>query len=321
LKHLLFYDQNSKFFEPPQRDAMNYRNDLNALKIFSAYSDESGCFSGQYQSIGIISGERRNLFELKHELVRILQHQKVKEAKFSETRTHKPKLKAAQAFIKKGVDFAKQNKIRIDVLLWDTHDSRHSIPGRDDLANLERMYYKVLRHISEKWNQYNWDLYPDKGSKINWIEIKDYLNRTRIPRHRKPYLLILFDEEAYSINFQRIDPKESHDEPLIQIADLFAGIACFCREKGKECLKWLKSQEKRNQLDLFEYEEPEVEEDPNKTEKNRYELIRFLNNQCKFNKLGVSLNKRKYLWTPVPYNPINFWNYKPKHKEDKAPTG
>lgn len=205
--------------------------DYKALKKFSAYSDESGCFSERYQAIGIISGDKGHLYELRDELGRILRKQKVNEVKFSEVRTLKPKLEAAQAFIKKGVYFACQKKIRIDVLFWDTHDRRHSIPGRDDVANLERMYYKVLRHISERWRQHNWELYPDHGSKINWPEIKSYLSRTRIPRQRQPHFLLLFDEEAYTINFHKIDPKKSHDEPLIQIADLFKGNGLFLQRK------------------------------------------------------------------------------------------
>lgn len=298
---------------------MSNRIKPDSTGIFSAYSDESGCFSERYQAIGIISGDKIILYKLRDELGMILKNQNVNEVKFSEVRTHRPKLKAAQLFVKKAVGFAMQRNIRIDVLLWDTHDKRHAIPGRDDVANLERMYYKALRNISERWHQHNWELYPDDGSKINWSEIKSYLNKTRIPRNRKPHFLFLFDEEAYTINFHKIFPMKSHDEPLIQIADLFAGIACFCREKGKEYLKWLQYQKEINQLLLYKYEESEIEEDPNKTEQNRFVLIWQLNDICKRHKLGVSLKTKNYLWTCVPSNPINFWHYEPKYEEDKAP--
>lgn len=298
---------------------MNYRKNPDTRRKFSAYSDESGCFSERYQAIGIISGDKGHLFELRDELGRIIQKKEVNEAKFSEVRTHRPKLEVAQAFIKRGIDFARQKKLRIDVLLWNTHDRRHSIPGRDDMANFERMYYKVLRHISEQWHQNNWELYPDDGSKINWSEIKSYLSSTRIPRQKSPNLLTLIKEEVYNIIFHKIEPKKSHDEPLIQIADLFAGIACFCRGFGEKCVKWLKSQREKNQQLLFDYEEPDTAEDPNKTKQNRFVLVGYLNDRCKQYSLGVSLNTRKYLCTRKPSNPINFWNYEPQHEEDKAP--
>jgi len=287
---------------------MNYRKNPDTRRKFSAYSDESGCFSKRFQAIGVISGEESHLVRLRDELESVIKDRNIREVKFSELRTHRPKLEAAQSFIEKGVDFAKQRRVRIDVLVWDTYDSRHAIPGRDDLANLERMYYKILRHISEKWHQHNWELYPDDGSEVNWYEIKSYLSKTRIPRRRKPYLLLLFDEEDYAINFHKIVPKRSHDEPLIQIADLFAGIACFCRENGEECVKWIQSQKEKNQQLLFDYEESVTTENPNKTKQNRFVLAGRLNERCKQYRVGVSLNTRKYLWTPHPFNPINFWN-------------
>lgn len=94
-------------------------------------------------------------------------------------------------------------------------------------------------------------------------------------------------------------------------------MACFCREKGQECIKWFQSQRVNSQSELFEYKEPENEEDHKKTEQNRFLLIIKLNEVCKSYRLGVSLNTRKYLWTPDPSNPINFWHYEPKQEKIK----
>lgn len=292
----------------------------NTSKRFCAYSDESGCFSERFQAIGIVSGKEKHISKLRDILVNILHKKGLKEVKHSEVRTHKPKIEAAVAFVEKGVDFAKHSSIRIDILLWDTQDTRHSIPGRDDVANLERMYYKALRNVSERWRQNIWELYPDENSAINWSEIKSYLNSTQIPRRNPPNLISLFEEKASTINFHKIEPKKSHDEPLIQIADLFAGMACFCRDNGEECLKWLLSQKRSSQQVLFDYEEPGIKEDPNKTKQNRFKLIGILNTLCKRYRLGVSLNTKKYLWTPIPSKPLNFWNYESKFDDDKAPT-
>ncbi len=281
---------------------------------FAVYSDESGCFTERYQAIGIVSGQKIVLSQLSSKLMKILIDKNITELKFSNVRTHSPKIKAAKEFIKLGIEFAGLKKIRVDVLVYDTQDSRHSVRGRDDVANLERMYYKVLRHISERWGQIDWEFYPDEQSAINWQEITTFLNRTKMPRH-KPNILSLFEQEKLKINFKKVEQLKSHKEPLIQFADIFAGIASFSRENGEECLDWIKSQQDKNQLPLFPEETKKVEE-PSQVKRNRFELIWEL----KKYRLRISLKSRGYLWTREPSNPINFWNYEPQHEKDKAPT-
>jgi len=288
-------------------------------KIFSAYSDESGCFRERYQAIGIVSGGKENLETLNSELKKILNNKRTSEIKFEEVRTHRPKVEAAELFLNRAIEFARHKKIRIDVLLWDTRDSRHDIFGRDDIANLERMYYKVLKHISKRWNQTEWKLCPDRNSAINWSEIQSYLNKTKMLRRKSPNLLLLFEEKTYKINFLKIDQRNSQTEPLIQLADLFAGMARFCREKGKECIKWLKDKN-NSQGYLFDFNDDSTKEDPSKTNQNRFKLIGDFNDKCKKFKFGVSLNTREFLTTPNPENPINFWNYETQHEDDKAPV-
>jgi len=163
-------------------------------------------------------------------------------------------------------------------------------------------------------------LYPDENSAINWLEIQFYLNQTKLPRRSSPGLITFFKKDPYNINFLKIEQLNSKNEPLIQLADLFAGMARFSKEKGRECVKWLNVQKKKNQLALFEYEEQEETEDRTKTDHNRFILVGDFSNLCKKHKIGVSLNTKKYLWTPDPKNPINFWNYEPQHEQDKAPT-
>jgi len=125
--------------------------DKREIPIFVAYSDESGIFDKRYQAIGIVSGERENISNLWSELKQVLINKGVKEIKWEQVRTHRPKIEVAGLFIQKAVEFAVKRLIRIDVLLWDTQDERHSVIGRDDQANLEYMYYKILKHISERW--------------------------------------------------------------------------------------------------------------------------------------------------------------------------
>ena len=289
---------------------------------FVAYSDESGTFQRRYQSIALISGQDTMLSELRKHLGSILDEHGLVEVKFNEVGSHSPKVKAASEFVQCAVkEFASQKKARIDVLTWDTQDSRHTIQGRDDIANLERMYYKILTHAARQWNQIDWNFYPDKNSQIHWDAVVKYLNRTSLDIPR-PNLLTLFETEGTdrSFRFQSVEPLDSAGEPLIQLADLFAGMARFMREEGQECVQWLDSQRKREQprLPQFECSDDEIDE-PTKTRQNRFRLVGQLNELCKRLRLGVSLRGRKYLWTPNPCYPINFWNYEPQHEYDKAP--
>lgn len=104
----------------------------------------------------------------------------------------------------------------------------------------------------------------------------------------------------------------------MQLADLFAGMAAFCRLKGKEYLKWEKQEKTKQQPSLFEPEE--VEDESSKADRVRFGFIHFFDSLCKKHKLGVSIHSNCCLWTPDKNNPINFWNYKPQHEMDKAPV-
>lgn len=281
--------------------------------IFAAYSDES--FHKQYHAIGIVSGKKNLLSCLREKLQNIIHDKNIKELKFSEIRIHPPKVEAAKKFIDLGIGFSKKNMIRIDVLIWDLKDSRHSISNRDDPANWAYMYYKILRCISEQWNHRYWEFYPDEQSAIEWYKIANYLNRTIIYR-RKPHFLTLFEQDKHRIKFIRLKQLKSHKEPLIQLADLFAGVACFSRKKSDEC--WIEYIKRKKQQSLFR-EETEMRSQLSGTDLNRFKLIFRIYKICKKFNLNVSLRSKKYLWTPDPSYPINFWHYEPKSEKDKAP--
>lgn len=290
----------------------------NITKAYQIYSDESGSKKKIYQSICCISGYCDDLTELKALLKNVLINKNVKELKFSEIRTHKSKIEAGKKFIELAVKYAALSKIRIDILTYDLRDSRHTVYGRDDIKNLEIMYYKLLRHCCEKWNKYDWEFYPDENSAYNWEEIKDYLNSTKLPR-KEVGLLKLFRNERINLNFIKVEQKKSDKEPLIQLADVLAGFAWFSIEYGEECVSFIQKEDNKNQGFLFEESENKTE-DYGKAKVNRFLLIKRLNDLCKKHRLGVSLKTNRRLCTPNPNNPINFWIYEPQGEYDKAPT-
>jgi len=285
--------------------------------IFEAYSDESGFPAKRYHVISVVSGRREDMEILRCYLESVLQ-KGVSELKFEDVRGHRPKVKAAREFLRYTVKLAAKGKVRVDVLIWDTQDTRHSVVGRDDIANLHRMYYKVLVHVGRIWNQRDWHFYPDEGSNVDWAEIQKFLNKTRMVK-RKPRLIALLETETQYFQLRHVNPRKSHDEPLIQLCDLFAGFAAFSREKGEEYHKWVSAGKRRAQPGLFEADD-DLPESSSKADIVRFALLQEFDTLCKKHKLGVSVKTKGYLWTPDPKDPINFWNYEPQHEADKAPA-
>jgi len=292
------------------------------MNSFSAYSDESGIFDHRFQSIAVVSGKEEMLEELRNKLQEEIDNRQILEVKFSEIIGYNsPIAKAARQFIKIAVkDFAVNRKMRIDILTWDTLDSRHAVPGRDDFANLGRMYYHLLIHMAKQWDQIHWNLYPDNNPKVDWKETAKYLNVTSLyrPNLQQPELVEVPKYEK--LQFGRIQQVDSIKEPLVQLADLFAGMARYSNEDGQQCVQWLESQVSKWQL-KFKYLCPRNNIRDKDTRKRvcLYQLIGKLYKLCGQYKLYVSINEKGCLWTRICTKPINFWAYEPQGSYDKAP--
>lgn len=295
---------------------------MDSRNTFSVYSDETGLFDKRFQAIALVSGPSVVLLDLRQRLRAILEQNGVDEIKFSEIRTHRPKLLTAQGFIECSVrEYANQEKCRIDVLIWDTQDLRHTIRGRDDVANVRIMYYRLLTHAARQWKQAEWYFYPDMNPEIDWNEIADFLSRTSLsPSATNLPPLFDLDIRGQLIKFSEIRPTDSLFEPLIQLADLFAGMARFSREEGDACVQWLDSWGNKEQLELPDFiHAMDAIDETIETKQNRYRLTGEFYQVCRRNRMGISLRGRRCLRTLDPRNPINFWNYEPQHTHDHAP--
>lgn len=295
---------------------------MDSSNIFSIYSDETGLFNRRFQAIALVSGPNVTLLQLRNRLQVILDENGIDEIKFAEIRTHHPKLLTAQGFIRCSVrEYASRQKCRIDVLIWDTQDLRHAIEGRDDAANVGIMYYRLLTHVARQWKQVGWYFYPDINPEINWHEIANFLSRTPLlPSTTRLPPLFDLEKDSQLIKFNEIQPIDSLREPLVQLADLFAGMARFSREEGQQCVQWLDSWGNEEQLQLPDFIcGMDAIDDTIETKQNRYKLIGEFYHLCRRSKMGVSLRDKRYLRTLNPSNPINFWNYEPQHEYDQAP--
>ena len=156
-----------------------------------------------------------------------------------------------------------------------------------------------------------WNFYPDVNSKINWREIISYLNMTRLQKKKNPLLIELMLEENPRFRFGEVKQLPSIQEPLIQLADLFAGLARFSHEENVDCTNWVVSPKDGWQHKMKLCQDSKVN-NLNRTKECRYKLIGELYHLCGKHSLWVSIRTKKHLWTRKPNSPINFWDYKRK---------
>jgi hypothetical protein len=288
------------------------------MGTYIAYSDESRYNLGRFRGIGMISLPSEHLAVITEQLKVALEESNVKEFKWSKLRTAKYRF-AAQKIIEICLNSALRGILRTDVLIWDIRDSRHDIIGRDDLANLQRMYYHLLKNVLKlRWpSGSSWFLFPDEQSAIKWGELGSHLSSSgfsvEAPNLFEPGELAFRLRTEF--NIQVINPIQSALEPLCQATDLFVGLGTFSWEMYPKYQQW--SACNPRQPALFE---SDLNEEFSRGEQERCFVLREFNSLCKNRRLSVSLRTHRGLCTKDPRKPINFWPYEPQHDSDIAPT-
>jgi hypothetical protein len=155
---------------------------------------------------------------------------------------------------------------------------------------------------------------------MDWSAVRDFLDHKST--RRKPATDLFTPHGfAYAITqefrISEVMPFSSSTEPLVQLADLFAGLGVYSRTRFRHFEQW--QSERAGQLLL-------VENDPNLrlaisgADRERCQVLADLDRRCKSHRLGVSLRSKRGLRTLNPKNPVNFWWYQPQTQTDKAPA-
>jgi len=283
------------------------------------FSDESNWNKGRFRSLGLVTAPVNYLAELEQELRQLFAESGIGEFGWKKLVGARERF-AAQKMCSFAVKAACARKLRVDVLIWDTQDSRHKIKGRDDIANLQRMYYHLFRNVLRaRWpGNAIWRLYPDEHTAMDWNAMQDLLENVA---ERFEVEHSLFTQGKFRVRLRRefglkeIQSVSSHEHPLLQLADLFAGMAVFSKEKFDDYQAWLSANS--NQSSLFEDDLNTAE--PSHSSRERFSVLQYFDKLCKKHKLGVSLKTNRGLWTAKPENWLNFWVYEPQHPEDRAP--
>lgn len=142
---------------------------------YIVFTDESYISKSRFQSLSAFSFHKSFYNEINDKIQSILIESAVTEFKWAKLKDAKYYF-CAEKLIKLILSNIFKCKIRIDTIVWDTHDSRHAIIGRNDLANYERMFFHLLNNTMKKRNRNcSWDIHPDVRGGINWTTIKDCL--------------------------------------------------------------------------------------------------------------------------------------------------
>lgn len=285
---------------------------------YQIFSNESGY--SRFRSIGVLSGEKTDIDNLRNKLIIVLEGGDRNSIEFKKIDGDKNKEIVAIKFVEKGIEYCVNKKIRMDILTWDTYDSRHEIIGRDDVKNFQMMYYKVLKWVKQCWKHKNmvWDFYPDENSAVKWEKLMNCLENTNLSKEIE-IDNTLFGEirNMHFPSFQSHSEVKSDTEPITQLIDIFTGFARYSFEKGKKFLAWRENKKNQNQLSLFG--DSKIREELSRGDTSKFKVLKILDNLCKGREMGVSIKENSYLCTFSPSNPLNFWPYKPQHEADKAP--
>ncbi len=284
---------------------------------YIVFTDESSITDSRFPSLCAFSLPLIHYEKVRSHICEILDESSVTEFGWSS-------LKNAKYYFcaRKMLDWLIKNifkyDLRIDTVVWDTHDSRHKIQGRDDMANYERMFFHLLSNSMKRRSRGSlWHIRPDERNGIDWETIHECLHNVG---KRQEYRDTVFGDFLLDPFFiiQSFEEKQSNKEVLIQVADLFSGLSVFSHENYDAYLIWCRQEQNKKQITFDFFGEEEVVTLSN-SQQYRCKLLYWFNQECKRYKFGVSLDTHNHLRTFQPNNRLNFWTYKPQGEYDKAP--
>lgn len=262
----------------------------------SAYADETHYNIGRFRAVAVVSLRIGDAKSVSFKLKQILEECRVSEFKWHKLNSAKARF-AAIKIIDLMLGLIHEKRVRIDAITWDIEDSRHKINNRSDIRNLRRMYYFLFGNVlGRRWGrECIWELYADESS----FGASSHLGYLGAPENS--------NEDARNANVYKVIEAKSNLEPLIQVADFFAGLAVYSRNSFATYEEWNNTPSESENKKF------------SNADKERCFVLDYFHKCCKERKLGVSFTSAKGLRTKNPKHPINFWWYEPQDHYDKAP--
>lgn len=280
---------------------------------YLGFADESGDGSDRFRSLCLVTLPAASVDSVRRRVADRIQATGREEFKWAKLKTARAR-EEGNAIIDAVMESIVED-LAVHVIIWDTHDRRHRVKGRDDGANRERMFFHLAHAALRRRPPGSWELYPDSGGSTNWDTIKRCLDaKGSWPSVLDlPLLRERVAEQLYQIRL--IQSVDSRSEPLVQVADLFAGLGAYSRTMSADFMTWHRWTQ--GQGSLFEQvQEPIM----SNREQHRFPVIDRLAQLSRRARLGVSLRSKGYLLTHDPDRAMSFWHYTPQHELDRAPV-
>lgn len=268
------------------------------------YIDESSWNTGRYRSVAFVSLPAKSLVGLTEKLEEAARKLGVSlDFKFKKVRDKKG-MRTACEWIDIAAAHVVSQSARIDVLSWDTYDERHAVRGRDDSENLAYMNRKLVeRVVGHRWpyvtsESTKWVLNPDEGTPFNWDILLERINSTAVIAGGVPEYEVLAATEI-----------KSEKSRLVQLADVFAGVARYGRSNFDVFTSWSAGLEVGRSLTNGDFA--------------RLGLIKHLLAVGKKHRMPIKYSRRRGLYTTRPRHGdsdgLYFWPYNRQHPSDLAP--
>lgn len=276
------------------------------MKDYYIFTDESNFNKGQYRSVGAIVINEKCLDVIDAQLKYIL-HQynidNITSFKWAKIKSDN-KFNALKDFLIFLFPFLEKRLVTIHTLTWNTYDNRHKVEHRDDTENLSIMYYNLIKDITSKKlvSQESLKIYPDQNNSMDW-EFLQMLLRNNSTKYDYNNNYIIDSHEIY------IKESSTEKHNLIQIADIFAGIARTSYEDYNDYEFYNPQQTRLVPLKKI-----------SRRQKYRFEIYKIIKKWGEEHKYQISINKKRGFNSFNQDAPINFWFYIPQRLDDKAPT-
>jgi len=213
-------------------------------------------------------------------------------------------------------EYAVCGNLRIDAIIWETNDPRYLRNNTNTGEKLSVLYYLRLRDMmSKRWGKNShWAIFIDEQHQVDWKELDEYLDWGSMNTYSQTIFGLYYDIDWLKKNSSKYsaDPVQlvkSDQEPLVQIADIFAGMAAYSHNKGNKLVEWLKvdapqtSNNDARQLSFKFLNKTSI----TGRELWRNRFIKYVQDKCKSKNYQVSINNKKGLHTFRPSSPFNFF--------------
>jgi hypothetical protein len=242
---------------------------------WAIYSDESSYNYGAVRGVGAVRARLNDTSRLDVELADLLEASGVHELKWEKVRTARTTF-AAEKALAWALDHALGGDLWIETLTWEVASAAASRARRPSLANLRDGYTTLLASVMARQTQRGdparrWRIVPDEQTAVPWTRIQEALPLAT-----------------------DIIPARSEAHPLIQLADLFIGLAAFSRTAYDAYERWQCALDGANPVAI-----------PG-SQAYRFALLDDFYTTCVRRLPGISLQTRRGLYTWRADAPIQF---------------